>query len=262
MPSTPPSATTALVTGASSGLGEMFARRLAARGYNLILVARRGERLLELAKELPVQVQTICADLVTEDGLGKVESAIRDCPSLDLLVNNAGFGTLGYFWEADIAGQRDMHALHVMATVRLTHAALGPMVRRNRGGVINVSSVAAFSINPGNVSYCSTKAWMNNFTEGLDIELRHAKSAVRVQALCPGFTYTEFHDTLGVDRKGIPDWLWLKADDVVESSLRGLGSGKVIVVPGLVYKLVAALVRPLPYGIRKHLKRPFKDKRA
>jgi len=250
------------VTGASSGLGETFARKLAARGYDLILVARRGERLAKLAEELPVRAEVLAADLVREEGLAAVEEAIRRCARLELLVNNAGFGTLGHFWEADIAGQRDMHLLHVVATVRLTHAALGPMVRRARGGVINVSSVAAFSINPGNAGYCSTKAWMNSFTEGLDVELRHAKSPVRVQALCPGFTYTEFHDTLGVDRKGIPDWLWLKAEDVVEASLRGFEEGRLMVVPGLVYKLVAALVRPLPYGIRRHLRRPFRDKRA
>jgi short-subunit dehydrogenase len=258
---------TALVTGASSGLGETFARKLAARGYDLILVARRADRLARLAEELMAQhvglrAQSIGVDLATDAGVAEVEEAIRQCPNLDLLVNNAGFGTLRHFWEADIAGQRDMHMLHVLATVRLSHAALGPMVRRGRGGIINVSSVAAFSINPGNVSYCSTKAWMNSFTEGLDIELRHAKSAVKVQALCPGFTYTEFHDTLGVDRKNIPAWLWLSADDVVEQSLKGLDKGEVLVVPGLAYKLVAALVRPLPYSIRKHLKRPFKDERA
>ncbi len=258
----PGSRPVALITGASSGIGETFARKLAERGYDLILVARRGERLSELARQLPTTVQPLVADLVTESGLEAVEKAIRDCPRLELLVNNAGFGTLGYFWAADPEGQRNMYLLHVMATVRLTQAALGLLVKRNSGAVINVSSVAAFSTNPGNVSYCSTKAWMNSFTEGLDIELRDARSEVRVQALCPGFTYTEFHDTLGVDRRGIPDWLWLKAADVVEASLRELDGGRVIVVPGLVYKVVAALVRPLPFGIRRHLRRPFKDKRT
>lgn len=253
----------ALITGASSGIGETFARQLAARGYDLILVARRADRLEHLARELPaITVQTLAADLVTDAGLALVENAIRACSRLELLVNNAGFGTLGYFWKADLTGQDHMHRLHVLATVRLTHAALGPMVDRNHGAVINVSSVAAFSTNPGNVSYCSTKAWMNNFTEGLAIELRSANSAVKVQALCPGFTITEFHDTLGVDRGGIPSWLWMKASDIVDASLRGLDKGKVIVVPGLAYKAVVAFLTHLPPWIRRRLKRPFKDKRA
>ncbi len=252
----------ALITGASSGIGETFARQLAARGYDLILVARRADRLEQIARTLPVDVRTLAADLVTEQGLALVESAIRDSPRLELLVNNAGFGTLGYFWKADVCGQDHMHRLHVLATVRLTHAALGPMVDRNRGAVINVSSVAAFSTNPGNASYCSTKAWMNNFTEGLAIELRAARSAVRVQALCPGFTLTEFHDTLGVDRGGIPAWLWMKPADIVAASLRGLDQGRIIVVPGLAYKAVVAFLTHLPPYLRRHLKRPFRDKRT
>ncbi len=252
----------ALITGASSGIGETFARQLAARGYDLLLVARRADRLEQIARTLPVDVRTLAADLVTEQGLALVESAIRDSPRLELLVNNAGFGTLGYFWKADVGGQDHMHRLHVLATVRLTHAALGPMVDRNRGAVINVSSVAAFSTNPGNASYCSTKAWMNNFTEGLAIELRAARSAVRVQALCPGFTLTEFHDTLGVDRGGIPAWLWMKPADIVAASLRGLDQGRIIVVPGLAYKAVVAFLTHLPPYLRRHLKRPFRDKRT
>jgi short-subunit dehydrogenase len=252
----------ALITGASSGLGETFARKLAARGYDLILVARRADRLERLARELPAEARALASDLVTEEGLTAVEAAIRDCPRLEMLVNNAGFGTLGRFWQADIDGQEKMHRLHVLATVRLTHAALQGMTVRDRGAVINVSSVAAFSINPGNVSYCSTKAWMNSFSEGLAIELRSVRSKVRVQALCPGFTLTEFHDTLGVDRGNIPGWLWMKADDVVEASLRGLERGKVIVVPGWQYKAVVGFLRYLPLSLRRRLKRPFRDRRV
>lgn len=252
----------ALITGASSGIGETFARKFAARGYDLILVARRAERLEQLAGELPTTVHVLAADLVTEEGLATVEQAIRDCPNLEMLVNNAGFGSLGRFWQTDIAGQDRMHRLHVLATVRLTHAALRGMTVRQKGAVINVSSVAAFSINPGNVSYCATKAWMNSFTEGLAIELRSIQSPVRVQALCPGFTITEFHDTLGVDRGNIPAWLWMKADDVVEASLRGVDRGEVIVVPGWHYKAVVAFLRCLPPSIRRRMGRPFKDKRV
>ena len=207
----------ALITGASSGIGETFARKLAARGYDLILVARRADRLNALAAELPVHSEILPADLTTEEGLQAAEAAIRNCPQLALLVNNAGFGTLKRFWVADLHGQEQMHKLHVMAAMRLTHAALGAMTERGHGAVINVSSVAAFGQTEGNVSYCATKAWMNAFTQGLDIELRGAGSKVKVQALCPGYTMSEFHDTLGVDRNNIPRFMWLQADAVVEA---------------------------------------------
>ena len=252
----------ALITGASSGIGATFARHLAARGFDLILVARRTEKLAELARELKVACELVTADLGTDAGVDRVVEVIHGCARLELLINNAGFGSLGRFWTAEASGQAAMHRVHVLATVRLTHAALGGMVARNKGGVINVSSVAAFSINEGNVSYCSTKAWMNSFTEGLALELSGSESAVKVQALCPGFTYTEFHDTLGVDRKGIPDFLWMSADFIVETSLNGLDKGKVIVVPGWIYRTLVTFLRPMPYAIRRHLKRPFKDRRV
>src|SRR5438067_6144229 len=203
----------ALITGASSGIGEVFARKLASRGYDLIVVARREDRLRQLAGELATHVDVVAADLAQDEGIAAVERAIRECPSLDLLVNNAGFGTLGRFWQIDVAGQERMHRVHVLATMRLTHAALARMVPQGRGAVISVSSVAAFGQSPGNVSYCATKAWINSFTEGLDLELKSAGSPVRVQALCPGFTFSEFHDAMGMSRDGIPKWLWLRAED-------------------------------------------------
>ena len=241
----------ALITGASSGIGETFARQLAARGYDLILVARRAGRLASLPGT------AIEADLTTEEGLAKVEQAIRDCPRLELLVNNAGFGTLGRFWEADLAGQEAMHRLHVLATVRLCHAALN---RMQKGGIINVSSVAAYSTSPGNASYCATKAWMNSFTEGLAMDLRNAASSLRVQALCPGFTVTEFHDTMGTGRAHIPSFLWLKAEDVVAASLRGFDRNQIIVVPGWQYKAAVVFLRYVPQFLRRRLVRPLSQK--
>jgi len=255
----------ALITGASSGIGEVFARKLAARGYDLILVARRADRLQALAAAVPVHADVLPADLTTEEGLESVERAIHNCPCLELLVNNAGFGTLGRFWVADLRGQEQMHKLHVMATMRLTHAALGGMVERGHGAVVNVSSVAAFGQTEGNVSYCATKAWMNAFTQGLDVELRALGSKVKVQALCPGFTLSEFHDTLGVDRNNIPRFLWLQADAVVDASLRGLERGETIVIPGAIYKLGAFLMRHLSHGLRRRIGKPGwlrKDKRV
>jgi short-subunit dehydrogenase len=155
-----------------------------------------------------------------------------------------------------------MHRLHVIAPMRLGRAALAGMTARNRGAIINVSSVAAFGQSEGNVSYCATKAWMNSFTMGLDVELRGVGSAVKVQALCPGFTLTEFHDTLGIDRRQIPAWLWMSADEIVEASLRGLERNRVVVVPGWKYKLGVAVLKALPYSIRRGLKRPGKDRRV
>lgn len=252
----------ALITGASSGIGEVFARKLAARGYDLILVARREDRLQALAAELPVNSESIAADLTMEDGLAAAEQAIRNCPRLELLVNNAGFGTLGRFWVADLHGQEQMHKLHVMAMMRLTHAALGAMVPRDRGAVINVSSVAAFGQSEGNVSYCATKAWANAFTQGLDIELHGFGSKVKVQALCPGYTMSEFHDMLGVDRKNIPAFMWMQADVIVEESLRGLERGDVIVIPGVVYKIGAAFLKHVSHGLKRRIGKPGKDKRV
>jgi len=250
----------ALITGASSGIGTAFAWKLAARGYNLILLARRADRLQTLAGELPVAVETLQADLSTEAGIAGAERAIHERPRLDLLVNNAGFGTLRRFWEAPVEGQTRMHELHVMAIMRLTHAALARMVPYGRGGIINVSSVAAFGQSPGNVSYCATKAWINSFTEGLAIELANANSPVKVQALCPGFTATEFHETLGLitgdSTGGIPRFLWTEADDVVNASLHGFDRGKVIVIPGWKYKTVATVMKHLPWSIRRRASRP------
>jgi len=240
----------ALITGASSGIGAVFARRLARRGYALLLVARRQGRLEALASELG-DAEALIADLTSDADLRRVEERIAGEPNLDFLVNNAGFGTLGLFYETALADQDRMHRLHILAIVRLTHAALGGMVRRGRGNVINVSSVAAFFHNPTSVSYCATKAWINSFTEGLHIELKSIGSAVRVQALCPGFTYSEFHDVVGIDRKLIPDHLWVSAEDVVDASLRALDRNQLIVIPGRKYRWLVRVHGWLPRSLQR-----------
>jgi short-subunit dehydrogenase len=240
----------ALITGASSGIGAAFARRLAADGYDLALVARRGERLEQLAGELQRQhgakVDVLVADLTDETGLKGVEEYIAAAGNLELLVNNAGFGTHGRFYESSLAGQDAMHRLHVLATVRLTHAALLKMTARGQGAIINVSSMAAFAQSPGSASYCATKAWMNSFTEGLYLDLKSAGVPVRVQALCPGFTVTEFHDVQGMDRSEVPASWWMSAEAVVDASLQGLARGKLIVVPGALYRFFVIILRLLP----------------
>ncbi len=239
----------ALVTGASAGLGAAFARRLARDGYRLILVARRRDRLEELARELP-DATVVVADLGDDAGVRLVEEQIAAEPRLSLLVNNAGFGTKGRFYEASLESQEQMHRVHVMATMRLTHAALRAMIPRNRGAVINVASVAGFAASPQNASYCATKAWMNFFTEGVSLDLKSAGSAVQMQSLCPGFTVTEFHDVMQMDRNKIPSWLWMTAEEVVDASLKGLQQGKLYVVPGAIYKAVVQLEKWMPVKLR------------
>ena len=193
----------ALITGSSSGIGTTFATELAALGYDLVLVARRRDRLEELAGTLErsrgIKIEILPADLTVDEELAVVEQRVVTAENLELLVNNAGFGTRGKFFQVDLQSQDQMHRLHVLATMRLTHAALTGMTARDKGGIINVSSVAGFWQSPGSVSYCATKCWMNSFTEGLALELKSVGSRVRVQALCPGYTLSEFHDVAGVD---------------------------------------------------------------
>jgi short-subunit dehydrogenase len=243
----------AAITGASSGIGSRFAAKLAPE-HDLLLIARRKDRLEMLAEDLSrrygTRAEVMQGDLSVEPDLSAVADRIGNEANLALLVNNAGFGTRGLFWEAPLETQEQMHQLHVMATVRLTHAALRRMVARDLGAVINVASIAAFGRTAGSTAYGATKSWMTVFTEALHLELRSVHSHVIVQALCPGFTYSEFHDKMGTSREkaapparkpgGLVPWLWMSADEVVEASLAGLQRKRLFVVPGWRYRLIAA----------------------
>jgi short-subunit dehydrogenase len=247
----------AVVTGASSGIGLAFAQRLAAQ-YDLLLVARREDRLRMLAVELAARhgarVDVLAADLADPGALDAVAARLTAESSLGLLVNNAGFGHRAAFWEADLAVIETMHRLHVMAIVRLTHAALAVLVAKNAGAVINVASVAAFGQRAGNAAYGATKAWLTTFSEGLYLDLARAHSAVKVQALCPGFTYSGFHDLLGEDRARLaPAPLWLTAERVVDESLDALARGTLVVIPGWRYRLLVGLLTKLPWRVRLRL---------
>jgi len=243
----------ALITGASSGIGAAFAAALAERKYDLIVVARRQDRLDELARSLQsshgVKVESIAADLTRDQDLARVEQRIGSASNLELLVNNAGIGSRGKFFETDLGRQDQMLRLHVLATMRLTHAALAGMVARAKGGIINVSSVAGFWQAPGNVNYCATKCWINSFTEGLALELAGARSPVKVQALCPGYTRSEFHDAAGLNRNHIGAGMWMSAEEVVAESLRGLERGKTFVIPGWRYKAATFLLKHMPRAV-------------
>jgi short-subunit dehydrogenase len=250
----------ALVTGASSGIGEVFACKLFGMGYRLILVARRKDRLDALSVKLG-NAEVLTADLATDSGLQRVENRIAAESELEFLVNNAGFGVQGLFHSIPLEAQDRMHHLHIIALERLTHAALGGMVERRIGNIINVSSVAGFLATPFNCSYCATKAWINTFTEGIYLELKAIHSPVRIQALCPGFTYSEFHDVAGMDRNAVPRSLWMSAEYVVDDSLRGLERDRLIVIPGWRYKLFTKIYPFIPRALRHSLAIKYGDAR-
>jgi short-subunit dehydrogenase len=215
----------------------VFAEALAAQRYHLIIVARRQERLQELADELThrysVQIEVLVADLSKEQDILRVEQHILQTNDLTMLINNAGFGTPGEFVDIPIQRTQEMLNVHILATTRLSWAALQGMQQRNQGAIINVSSIAAFLPFPTAVSYCATKVYLNTFSDALQRELKNTD--ITIQALCPGFTYTEFHDTpeyTGFDRARFPKWMWMSAEDVVQRSLRALSKKRVIIVPG------------------------------
>jgi len=247
-----PSRPLAVVTGASAGIGKEFCLRLAARGYDLLVVARDAARLEALKRELEtsgaISVDVFPADLTLDDDVTRLVGVIAGLPRLDLLVNNAGFGAQGSLADASPARQEAMIRLHALAPMRLTQAALPLLLAKRRGAIVNVSSVASFIYSAGNVNYCATKAYLTTFSEGLASEL--VGSGVRVQALCPGFTRSEFHQRMGADVTDRPPWMWLSAGQVVEASLRNLKRrGPVICVPGLRYKLMVLLLRHLPRSL-------------
>ncbi|MER7460333.1 SDR family oxidoreductase [Micromonospora sp. NPDC126480] len=238
----------ALVTGATAGIGAAFARRLAADGWHLVLVARDAARLVEFAAELTGrhgrEVETISADLSTDDGCAEVERRLTEGPAIDLLVNNAGISLNTPFLRSSVEAEERLLRLNVHAVMRLTLAAVRPMTERGHGAVINVSSVAGFgAVMPGS-TYSASKAWVTNFSESVGLSAR--RFGVRVMALCPGYTRTEFHDRAGIDMSKTPEWMWLSADDVVEEALRDLRKGKLVSVPAWKYKLAVAGLRHAP----------------
>jgi uncharacterized protein len=241
--------TTALITGATAGLGSAFAERLARDGHHLVLLARDTERLNEQATDLHdrhgVEVSVLTADLGTEEGIAALEQRAgdRDRP-VDLLVNNAGFGNKGRFLEVSMADELTMLKVHCEAVLRSTAAAAESMRTRGRGGVVNVASVAAF-LPRG--TYGASKAWITQFTQGVAADL--AGSGVRLMALCPGFVRTEFHQRAGMDAGKVPRWMWLEAGRVVDTALADLARGRTLSVPDPRYKALMGLTKLAPRGV-------------
>ncbi len=231
----------ALVTGASSGIGAAFAERLAQKGYDLAIVARRRDRLEVLAQRLQeqhqVHVEILVADLSQHGDLLSVEKYIAAQAGLEMLVNNAGFGGYKSFVELDPGTAEELINLKVLAVTRLTRAALPGMLARGRGSIINVSSRLAFSAPlgssrlPRRATYAGTNAYINTFPELLQSELEG--TGVQVQALCPGVVETEFHERVGADPRRFPAAIVMKPEDLVDASLKGLELGEVICVPAM-----------------------------
>lgn len=237
----------ALITGPTSGIGAGFARRYARDGHDLVLVARDGERLARLAAELQeagANVEVLTADLAEAADRAKV--AERLAAGVQVLVNNAGFGTSGEFWNTDLALLQSQLDVNVTAVMHLTHAALPSMLAAHQGTVINVASVAGLLPGRGS-TYSASKAWVISFSEGLANGL--VGTGVGVHALCPGFVRTEFHQRAGIDMDGTPSWLWLEVDDVVRETIADAAKGKVVIVPGVQYKALTVGGRLVPRNL-------------
>ena len=246
--------THALVTGASSGIGESVAHKLGKAGVGMVLVARRKDRLEAIAAKYP-NVEVLVADLTTQSGLDAVISRMQSVslPLIDLVVNNAGFGTSGAFVDANPQRLSNEISLNVNALTRISHEAIRQMQPRGRGFLLNVSSVASFQPGPELAVYAATKAFVTSLTEALHEELRG--SGIRVTALCPGLTRTEFQsvsNTSGLEST-FPDFAWMSADDVARDGLRAVADGKAICVPGLVNKSLATVSTFTPRGLARRI---------
>lgn len=230
---------TVVITGASSGIGAEFARQFAARGHDLLLHGRREPLLATLCQDLAarhgIRASYVLAELSDPAGVKAVEDRIAAIPDLAVLVNNAGSGSLGNFVDEPAADHEALVHTHVLAAVRLMHAALGGMRARKAGAIINVSSVAGFLIGPRNAAYCAAKAFLTSFTESVQLELHGTN--IHLQALCPGFTISDFHTRLGYDTSGDFFKKFMTAQDVVSQSLRALEREKVVCVTGTRYRI-------------------------
>lgn len=244
----------AFITGASSGIGAEFARRFAAKGYDLIITGRRKEYLHRVADEIRTTygrtVTIKIGDLADPNHLAELVDLLRNSPDIDVLVNNAGLGLKKHFIEDDISNPDLLLDVHLRAAMHLIHAIIPGMTLRKRGTIINVSSIAGFSPTASDPTYGATKAFLTLFTESLHLVLH--EHGITVQALCPGFTWTNFHEKLGMPKeeqkhRGI--LRWTTVEKVVDASMKALQSGTVVVIPGFLNRLAMQIVALVPRRI-------------
>lgn len=243
--------TRALVTGASSGIGEAIARQLHAGGAELIVVARSKDKLQQLAAELGRNTEVLVADLTSTPDLELVAQRVSEKPSIDLVVNNAGAGRTVAFADDDLPKQQAQIDLNVTALVHLTHAATNAMRPSGSGTIINISSVAGYSPVPNTAIYGATKAFVSSFSQAIHEEER--PNGIVVTAVAPGFTRTDFQDEAEFDTSGIPDFLWQSAEQVATAALDAATRGKAMVIPGAHNKVLVGSIKGLPTSIQRRL---------
>lgn len=246
----------AIVTGASSGIGAAIARQLATAGIDLTIIARRRDRLDQLASELAGpgrgRIDTVVADLVDPADLAMVADRLADPDRpVDLLVNCAGVGSSGPFATGGMVAYRQVIDLNVVALVALTHAAVGPMRERRRGWIMNISSLGGHAPGPGFAVYSASKAFVTSFSESLHEELRSV--GIVVTAICPGATHTEFGETAGATGEDLPGFLWQSADDVATEALGATAAGRAVRVTGVANRISAAVTTVLPRSANRKL---------
>ncbi len=245
----------ACITGATSGIGEAFARRFASEGYNLVITGRRDDKIQTLAKEISdkyrIKVDVEIAELSDSATLQTLADKLGEMKNLEILVNNAGFSVKEFFHSENFSTQEKMLKVHCLATMKLTHAVLSNMIANGKGTIINVSSLSAFSPFPTNAVYAATKRFVLMFSESLHLELKG--TGVKVQALCPGMTRTDFHERMGYDRKKVYKRKGLmkamSAEEVVDISLKCLKKDKVVCIPGFHNKFITVLLKTLPRSV-------------
>lgn len=242
---------TAIITGASSGIGATFAKTLAKDGWNLILTGRRNDKLTELKQRIEmlyqVSVQTFTADLSVNEDLENFLSAIDKNTTIELLINNAGFGSIGNYFESDFFNAQQMLNVHITASTKIVHRLTPQMIENGKGAIINLASLSAFFPGPKSYYYSSTKAFMITFSECLHIDL-YSKN-IKVQALCPGFTNTAFHSRQGIMRSKsyiLKKLLWRSPQQVVNKSIKSLGKRSVICIPGFFNRLLYTIIKIMP----------------
>lgn len=247
----------AVITGATSGIGAAYARKFAEQGYDLIITGRRKEKIEKAGQELRekygVNIDIILAELSGKEGIHKVAEFIQE-KNIEVLVNNAGFGVTGLYHEADLTKMEQLVKVNILAPMQLIYEVLPGMIRRKKGSIINISSEGIYMIVPGNAIYSSAKAFLKTFTEGLHMDLK--ETGVRVLAVCPGLTHTDFHEKMGMEKsrqvnKGMIQWM--SPEKVVEASLKDINKGRVISIPGVHTKILAAIFSRLPRVLYYHI---------
>lgn len=245
----------AMVLGATGGIGRAFVEQLAADGHELLVVARNRQTLDELARQIHdtygVPVEVLAADLALDDDLRHVENRVRGDAHLELLVNAAGLASWGRFWELDMERELDVIRVNVIAGVRLTRAGLATMLPRRRGAIVNVASLAGYVMLPFCATYGGTKAFLISFTEALHEELRG--TGVRIQVVCPGFTWTDMFARSGANTTKMPSFIWVRPETIARSSMAALRRDRVVCIPDPRFRVLSVLLRLTPRSVVRRM---------